>query len=147
MLDKAPSVKEGIEDYFQGTFNANDNRNVNITKEFVEYLENGVAKVKIPASFLELSRDDKNNLGYTVFYGPLYSVVFIDTSNSKINEAVNQLNFIYMDYNNKLEITLNEDGVPISSSYFSPSHLIQSPKRLFIFPVICRRRLDCYRFK
>ncbi|WP_242004989.1 hypothetical protein [Brachyspira pilosicoli] len=130
MLDKAPSVKEGIEDYFQGTFNANDNRNVNITKEFVEYLENGVAKVKIPASFLELSRDDKNNLGYTVFYGPLYSVVFIDTSNSKINEAVNQLNFIYMDYNNKLEITLNEDGVPISAKYnkkittISPDNLL-----------------------
>ena len=130
MIDKAPADKEGIEMSFQGTFNADNNKSVNITKEFITYSENGVAKVKIPASFLELSRDDKNNLGYTVFYGLLYSGVFIDTSNSKINEAVNQLNFIYMDYNNKLEITLNEDGVPISAKYnkkittISPDNLL-----------------------
>ncbi|WP_157151747.1 hypothetical protein [Brachyspira sp. SAP_772] len=117
MIDKAPADKEGIEVSFQGTFNADNNRSVNITKDFVVYLENGVAKAKIPSSFLELSRDDKNNLGYAVFYGPLYSGVFINTSNNKISDPVNQLIFVYIDYNNKLEITLKEDGTPISAKY------------------------------
>ncbi|WP_455145013.1 hypothetical protein [Brachyspira pilosicoli] len=116
MIDKAPGPKDIFETSFQGEYKSG-NRTLKIERVFMTYYEDSQVKVKIPASFFELSRDDKNYLGYTVFYGPLYSGVFINTHNTKISDPVNELNFIYVDYNNKLEIQLKEDGTPISAKY------------------------------
>ncbi|WIH87363.1 hypothetical protein [Brachyspira pilosicoli] len=129
MIDKAPGPKDIFETSFQGEYKSG-NRTLKIERVFITYYEDSQVKVKIPASFFELSRDDKNYLGYTVFYGPLYSGVFINTHNTKISDPVNELNFIYVDYNNKLEIQLKEDGTPISAKYnkktttISPDNLI-----------------------
>ncbi|ASJ21248.1 hypothetical protein [Brachyspira hampsonii] len=118
IIDKAPDVKEKIEKVFQGNYTADDNkRSLNISDNFVTYSENNTVKLKIPYSFLELSKDENNKLGYTVFSGLLYSGVWINSQNSNIKANVDKLNFIFIDYNYKLDITLRDDGVPISAKY------------------------------
>lgn len=94
MIDKTPEPKDIFQPSFQGEYKSG-NRTLKIERAFITYYEDSQVKVKIPASFFQLSKDDKNHLGYAVFYGPLYSGVFIDTSNTQINEDVTQLNFIY----------------------------------------------------
>lgn len=125
MIDKASEPKDIFQPSFYGEYKA-DKRSVKIERTFITYYEDNQVKVKIPASFFQLSKDEKNHLGYAVFYGPLYSGVFINTSNTKITEDVTQLNFIYVDYNNMLEIKLKEDGTPISAKYNKKTTIISS---------------------
>ncbi|PTY41469.1 hypothetical protein [Brachyspira hampsonii] len=47
----------------------------------------------------------------------MYSGVWINSQNSNIKDNVDKLNFIFIDYNYKLDITLRDDGVPISAKY------------------------------
>ena len=133
MINKDDSAKDGIDNSnFHGTYRINDNdkeRKLEITSNFLTYSENGEIKVKIPSIFFSGMVGD-NFKGYSVLEGVLYSGIWINSDNNTWTPT-SGLYFEYYDYNNKLEIALREDGVPISARYNKKTTVISPDSLLY----------------
>ncbi|EKV57927.1 hypothetical protein A966_02301 [Brachyspira hampsonii 30446] len=119
IIDKAPSDKEGIDKGYWGKRSRTDNglkRTVDVEGDFVTYYENDIQKLKIPSKFFDLSKGS-GFYGYTIILGLLYSGISINTYNSQDASILPSIYFEYIDYNYILDITLRDDGVPISAKY------------------------------
>ena len=128
ILDKAPSIKEGIDSGYFGTRSYTDNgvkKTLDIQENFVTYSENGEVKLKIPSKFFDLSKGD-GFYGYTIMQGLLYEGVDINVYNKENASILPNVYFQYIDYNYKLDMTLRSDGVPISAKYIKKDTIISS---------------------
>ena len=135
MINSSSYPNDGIDDdryYGKRTYTGSDGlkRTLEITKDFLTYSENNKTKVKVPASFFE-GMVGQNFRGYSVLQGLLYNGISINSRNANNQDVLPDLYFEYYDYNYKLDIKVNDKGVPISAKYNKKEDLISSGDILY----------------
>ena len=135
MINSSSYPNDGIDDdryYGKRTYTGSDGlkRTLEITKDFLTYSENDKTKLKIPASFFE-GMVGQNFRGYSVLQGLLYNGISINSRNANNQDVLPDLYFEYYDYNYKLDIKVNDKGVPISAKYNKKDDLISSGDILY----------------